>query len=358
MFRFPKKLKITKINGNIVKFLWPIIIIILVVILIPLGIPSSSDNSLRLMTEAEISPQAQRVETGIYVMNIYDLNPSTNTHYVDFYLWFKWKGEIDPTKNIEFTNSVEDWGVTITPLYEEPEKLPDGNFYQALRVESRFVDSLSFEKYPLDEEKLNILLENSVYTSDKLVYLGDKEQSGYSHRVNLPGWEIVNFELSSFLYQYDTNFGDTRLKNGTQHSILQYSLNISRPISFFLWKLLLPLIIVLATGWGSLLLNPDHSDSRITLPVTALLTAVFLQQTYSASLPDVGYLVLLDKIYVVTYILIFISIIEAIMTAGWLKNDNIESYNKIVKIDHLILGFQAFVFCVVVVILIWLTNIS
>jgi hypothetical protein len=46
------------------------------------------------------------------------------------------------------------------------------------------------------------------------------------------------------------------------------------------------------------------------------------------------------------------------MTAGGLKNDNIQSYNKIIKIDHLILGFQAFVFCIVVAILILLTNIS
>lgn len=83
-----------------------------------------------------------------------------------------------------------------------------------------------------------------------------------------------------------------------------------------------------------------HTDSRIALPVTALLTAVFLQDAYSSTLPEIGYLVLMDKIYVIAYILIFVSIVEAIITADWIKDDQPEMYSRVVQIDRLLLALQ------------------
>ncbi|BAQ60354.1 hypothetical protein GM3708_760 [Geminocystis sp. NIES-3708] len=347
-----------KINPRTFKFIIYIVSVALFIIFIQLGIPKSTNNYQKSIPLKEIPSQAQQVETGIYIINLYDLNASSNTYYADFYVWFKWKGKINPIENLELSNGVEDWGTTLVPVYEQIQKLPDGSFYQALRIEGRFTQPLSFENYPLDREKLDILLENSVYTLEQLVYVADQKQSGYSDSLNLPGWKIEDFELLSLVRQYQTNFGDTRFTDSTKNSILQYSLNISRPVSFFLWKLFLPLVIVIATGWGALLLNPENIDSRITLPVTALLTAVFLQQSYSASLPEVGYLVLLDKIYVITYILIFISIIEAIITAEWVKEDNPENYSRITQLDHLLLGFQIFTFGLTILVLIWISYVS
>ena len=65
------------------------------------------------------------------------------------------------------------------PVYEAPEELPDGSFYQAWRVEGRFVQPLILERYPLDRHNLNILVENSVYTTDQLVYVADGEESWF-----------------------------------------------------------------------------------------------------------------------------------------------------------------------------------
>lgn len=238
------------------------------------------------------------------------------------------------------------------PIYEEPEELPDGSFYQAWRVEGRFVQPLILERYPLDRHNLKVLVENSVYTTDQLVYVADAEESGFSDTLAVPDWEIQGFEVASLVRQYTTNFGDPRIGDEAQHSVFQYSLQIARPVSFFLWKLLLPLIIVIATSWGSLLLNPQHIDSRIGLPVTGLLTAVFLQESYSSNLPDVGYLVLLDRIYAVAYILIFISILEAIVTAEWVNDERPDGYEQAIKLDRLLLKAQTAVLLVGIVLII------
>lgn len=284
---------------------------------------------------SEIPPTAQQVQTGLYTMNLYNLDPSSNTYYLDFYIWLKWKGDLDPLTNLEFVNGVEDWGATLVPAYEEPEVLPDGSFYQIFRVESRFVQPFALARYPMDEQRLTVSIENSVYTAKELVYVVDATDSGFTPELAIPGWKIRDYELQSLLHRYGSQFGDPRIgEEDSAYSTLQYQLRISRPLSFFIWKLLLPLVIVLISGWGALLLHPSFVDSRILMPVTALLTIVFLQQSYSASLPDVGYLVLLDKIYALAYVLIISAIMEAIFTADRAHNGKPEDLQAVARIDR------------------------
>ncbi|MFH7241529.1 MAG: hypothetical protein ACHWZW_01645 [Spirulina sp.] len=338
-------------------FVFAALSVALVTVLLQLGLRQSEDgvdlyHVFQPLTT--VPSQSAIVETGLFAMNVYDLDPSSNTYYADFYAWFKWQGDIDPLAQLEFSNGVDDWGMVITPTYEEPEILEDNRQYQIWRVEGRFVQPLSLARYPLDRHYLSLILENSAYTIDDLVYVAEPDQSGYSETLAIPGWRIMGFKLETLLREYSTNFGDTRLGDGAQHSILKYSLQIARPPSFFLWKLLLPLVIVVASSWGSLLLNPEYSDSRIALPVTALLTTVFLQESYSSSLPDIGYLVLMDKIYVIAYVLIFLSIAEAILTADWIKEGKPERYHQVIKVDRwLLIGQIVAIFLGAIGLILW-----
>jgi len=80
--------------------------------------------------------------------------------------------------------------------------------------------------------------------------------------------------------------------------------------------MLLPLLVVMLVGIGALLLHPEHIDTRSSLPIGALLTAVFLQQSYSNALPDTGYMVLMDKIYLMSYALISLVLLQIIRSGN------------------------------------------
>ena len=60
---------------------------------------------------------------------------------------------------------------------------------------------------------------------------------------------------------------------------------------------------------------------RLAGPATALLTLVFLQQAYTSTLPEVGTLVLLDKIYVLAYVVVVGLIATTILTSHWIRGD-------------------------------------
>ena len=327
------------LKKNSRKFLFPALGIITLILILQLGkyfrTPTPPQNSSIYQPLTEIPVTAQKVTVGVYAQNIYELNASSNTYYLDFYLWLRWKGKIDPIANLEFMNGVEDWGRIIEPAYEEPKKLKDGSFYQIMRVESRFREPFEFSRYPLDEQRLGVTIENAVYPLNQLVYIADTKESGYAADLTVPGWKIRNSEIKTLSHQYPSNFGDLdEGKNNSIYSTLRFEMHISRPLSFFTWKLLLPLFVVLFSSWGALLLYPIYVDSRIILPVTALLTIVFLQQSYSDALPDVGYLVLLDKIYALVYVLIIAGILETIITADWAKSEDPESIVRVKKLDQ------------------------
>ena len=68
--------------------------------------------------------------------------------------------------------------------------------------------------------------------------------------------------------------------------------------------------------------RPHYVEGRIGLGITALLTLVALQLTSSATLPDVDYLMMLDKIYLLAYVFIIAALARAVLTS-WRGADEV-----------------------------------
>lgn len=294
-----------------------------------------------------IPPDAQKVYTGTYLMNIYDINISDHSFYADFYIWFKWKGNRDPLK-MEFVNAIEKWGMTQSLFYDSTKTLANGYQYNGMRVEGRFYHPFDMERFPLDKHALSIEIEHTEYPYDSLVYLPDTigsaagmppssfptpnkppqnktnnnklQIAGLYPAFQLPGWDIIGLRYEAHQNTYGTSFGDTDAPQ-TIYGNFTFSLDIARPLNYFWFKLLLPLLVVLIASLGGMLIFPTYVEARISLPIGGLLTAVFLQQAYSDALPDVGYMVLMDKIYVMSYILITVVMLQLIWIGNFVKTN-------------------------------------
>ena len=86
---------------------------------------------LTLSIFSTLVAQPQQVRTGMYLMNLYDLNMDEHSFYADFYIWFKWRGPRDPTK-IEFVNAIEKWSMDNASFDGDstPVLLKDGTKYK------------------------------------------------------------------------------------------------------------------------------------------------------------------------------------------------------------------------------------
>lgn len=306
------------------------------------AIADAKEGAVRPFTTAAKS--AEIVTVGFYPINVYGVDPATSTFTYDGYIWFRWKGAIDPTQTVELTNSVGKSSLTKQLLYDTPQVAPDGSKYQIMRIESQFLKPFSLASFPLDQHDLSIMLEDSLYGADQLVYEIDKLDTGYAPNLSISGWKLHGWADERTIIDYASTFGDRTVAQQSQFARISFSMNISRPESYFVWKLLLPLVVVLCGAWIALLLNPTLTETRAALPASALLTTVFLQQSYTGTLPETGGLVLLDKIYVVAYVLIVFTLGRVIVKSLNIEQKDVAQIQSLRKKDAVALAVQAIIF--------------
>lgn len=287
-------------------------------------------------------PKTEVVKTGIYLLNVYELDINTHSFNADFYIWFKWKGERNPC-NIEFVNSVQKWSITKTDFYEEPILLSDGYYYNGARIESRFFHPFELGQFPLDKHDLSIHIENVDFPIDSIVYIPDSNAVFVRENLKFPGWNSLGVSTNTQNSLYPTNFGETG-RRSLSFSNFTFQLSLARPASYFILKLFLPLFIVILVALGALFISPEHTDARISVTIGALLAVVFLQQSYGDALPDVGYMVLMDKIYLLVYILVSSIMLRSILAANRVVKSSISPEEiALIRRKDLKLAFWLFI---------------
>ena len=263
---------------------------------------------------------ATEVTVGLYGVNAYDLDVAANTFYLSGYMWLRWSGDADPVSTLEISNVVEEWGLLINPLLEEPEVLDNGDNVMPLRIQGRFFQPFDLRDYPLDSQRLTLIVEDSSNTEDVFVYVPDTEASGLDSNFKVPGWKVTGFSSERLTHDYGSSFGSDS-ESASKYSALRFAVEIERVKNLFVWKLLLPVILVLGTNWLALILHPRLIEVRTAMPATALLTTVFLQQSSLDALPQVSSLVLMDLIYVISYALIVITFAQVIWDNNRIKQN-------------------------------------
>ena len=93
------------------------------------------------------------------------------------------------------------------------------------------------------------------------------------------------------------------------------SIPISRPLAALTAKTFLPMGLIVVCAALVFFVRPAFADGRIGLAITALLTLVALQLTSGSSLPDVDYLMMIDKIYFASYVFIIAALVRVVATS-------------------------------------------
>ena len=326
-------------------------------VLLSLGSSLLFAENRKIPTLVASPPTVEVVEVGVLPTVIYNLDVHSNTFYMTAYVWFIWKGDLDPSETVEFTNNVESWGLTKTRTYSKPITFSDGRHYQCLRIEGRFFQPFSLKRFPLEHHTVSLVIEDNTYASDRILYRFDRKHSGLDEGLVIPGWSVTSWSGAEGVHHYATNLGDESVgADGSDYGTISFEVKVGRPVNFFLWKMLLPLLIILLACWTALLLHPSQLASRAAMTGTALLTTVFMQQGYTSSLPEVNYLVLMDKIYVVVYLLIIVSLIQVVIQGSLDKKHLLDDYRRALRIDKMSVTFQALFFIAAVLVITLMTH--
>jgi hypothetical protein len=255
-------------------------------------------------------PVPDKVKVGAYINNIQNLDLKTHTYEFDFYVWFKWcNPDLDPATSMEFMNPSELWGLMATPNYEEPEEFEDGTLYQVVRVQGKYNTKMPLYSYPFDRQRIGPFFEDSVSDTTEMTYeLDGPTAIGMNPAMVLPGYLLGQPELVLEATPYPTDFGDARSAERPSYSRGFIVVPLSRPLISQMTLLFAPVGSVMICAALMFMLSPVLIDSRIGVGTTAMLTVVALQMTYNQELPDVGYLMLMDKVYLASYAYVLVGL--------------------------------------------------
>jgi hypothetical protein len=263
----------------------------------------------------------QKVQVGFYLNRVVNLDLKQNTYWMDFYIWFRWKGKIDPTESFEFMNAYEKWGSTSVAENESFRVLPDGYKYKEMHMEYEFSSPLNFSSYPLDEQILTIQLEDKANSDKVIQYIPDAADSRYSPDLFIQGWKPLKHDVISSTHFYDSRFGQSVAQKNT-YSRVTFRLFIARhPRHLHLFKLFLPVVIILIMVVVIFFIPISFFESRVEIAVTGLLSLIALQMVLNETLPPVGYLTLTDKVYYLAYFSVMCALIETVWVYFSFKRD-------------------------------------
>jgi hypothetical protein len=264
------------------------------------------------------APVAEKVIVGAYINDIHELDFRSHTYSVDLYIWFRWKSPAaNPVKSMEFMNRYSPTDHQRDILFDAPKAMPDGSLYNIIREQGRFSSKFRLEKYPFDEQTLKIVFEDTVASIGLQRYVAQDQVSiSASPDISLPGYKMGRPRLTVVDNHYPTNFGDISLENAETYSRVAIEIPVSRPLITVSIKTFVPILLILMSSTLVLFVRPSFVEGRIGLTITALLTLVALQLTASSTLPEVDYLMLIDKAYLASYAFI-IAVLARVVLTSW-----------------------------------------
>lgn len=287
----------------------------------PVAAPSAAAPvTEQSFTEKELGPE--EVLAGVYVSNIQSVNLATNSFDADFYVWLRWRNpDMDPTGSVEVMNPYQSWALVVTPVYDKPQRQSDGSLLWLTRYQGSFNAPLSLSDYPFEKQNLRILIEDGVDTTQRVTYRPDADPIKLDSEVTLPGYHIGQPRIDFGEFTYESAFGQVQSTRADRtYPRITVDIPLSSPAVSGIAKTVLPIIIVLIASGLALVIPVSHIDAKISLVITSLLALVAMHWGVSSSLPDAGYLLMIDVLYLLAYAAVTAILAVSIASAWKVKS--------------------------------------
>jgi len=176
-------------------------------------------------------------------------------------------------------------------------------------------NDFNLKTFPFDKQKLVFQLTNARYLFDewKAQPTTWTQQSGENLKKenSITGWNIANFKMTYNSY-YDFTTGHT---DG-----FDIVFEIERKSKYYLFKIILPIVLILIVCWSSILIDPRELESRLTITIVCLLSLIAYNFVIDSELPKLDYLTVMDYIILVSYVYATIPNFLSILSFNLLKN--------------------------------------
>ena len=275
---------------------------------------------------------ATKVAVGLYLVDITQIDDVKQEFTADFLLFQTWK---DPrlnnlegcyfnldqvwSPNLDFVNSGR-----VFPGFPTRVRVgPEG----AVRYVQRYRGSLSFphrlDDFPFDRHTLRVALVTIGHRLHDIELTVDKKTNARHEALTIPDW-IVGTPRGLI---------STYVSAQTGENLPQFffEIPVERRYGYYFWKMLLPLVLIVAMSWSVFWINPAQFGPQIGMAATSMLTLIAFQFATTGILPRLSYVTALDAFITASTGLVFLALVESLMTAYYVSVDRKELALRIDK---------------------------
>jgi hypothetical protein len=266
-----------------------------------------------------VDGQPVKVAIGLVIVNLPSIDEANEQFLIDGYLFARWH---DPRlahaprpgglpvsyapdqiwhPRPEIVNAVRPRERQDTALSADP----DGTVHYLERFDAQVSSKFFLRSFPFDTQTLQIVIHPFSSNIRSVVYGVDRAQSWTSAEFNsyssLAEWEVAAVQPVA---------GRVKATNGLEISEARFEIKIVRRYQFYVWKVFLPLLLMVMLSWSVFWMETFDLQNQIQVAVVTLLTVIAFALAISSSLPKVPYLTLSDAFFLTCYVFVFIAILE------------------------------------------------
>jgi hypothetical protein len=258
------------------------------------------------------------------LLNLIRIDEAKETYTIDFYFWVEWqddrlkfepngfgadpKGVVIPPSAawdndrlwnpiIEFMNLVD---AKTTEQYLRLR--PEGRCRYTARQTSTFKfagEENAFKRFPFDQQDLKIKVGSFRWDRDSVIFrIKDPDvatQQEQIKKLSTAEWRILRIHTGEAATPFK---GDE--KPFSEASVI---ITVKRQAGFYLWRICLPLVVLVFIAMSVVWIPRDHPEARMILSVTTLVAVTTFSIVVNADLPRLPYLTLMDVWMLVSFIL-------------------------------------------------------
>ena len=229
-------------------------------------------------------------------------------------------GKVDPGQTGLFDfNFLDETSVNQVISSKQPvESISDSgvkSFWNETSFDAKLAaQSLNLRTFPFDEQKLKILITNPVHFAGELAYLVQQFRLPDSS-FNIPAYRMDGISFADQIRVYTSNFLDksiVSLRDGSDvaQSQAAFIVSISRNPLTSLLEYVFPVTLVTFMALALVRLGKDYWHVKVQAPPAAMLSLVFLQNSFKQGLPQLAYLTCMDLIFLIAYLVCMLSFID------------------------------------------------
>lgn len=275
--------------------------------------------------------QVLEVEVKIYLLDVEQIDGVSQNFIANLALAFRWH---DPTLAHEGQGLItmgldeiqhprilifnQQQAVNTFPRSVEVD--PDGEVVFRQRLRGSFSQPLELREFPFDTQSLKIRL-GYVNPEGPLIRLKPSTDSGISDTLSMPDWRVKDWNFTAEEIRFD--------QLSPPIPGLVFSLETERYAGFYIYKAILPLVLIVLMSWLVFWIDPSLAPSQISVAVTSMLTVIAYRFALASMVPRLPFLTTLDLFVIAATLAVFLSMIEVIYTVHLATNGQVEKARMI-----------------------------